>query len=186
MSADHIDAGSEGPVLETARLILRVPRRQDFDRYAELFADDQAARYVGGVLSRPQAWRKFLQMPGAWMVQGFAMFAVVERASGLWVGNIGPWWPDGWPGSEVGWVLHRSAWGKGYAHEAAVAAIDWSFATLGWSEVVHSIQPGNERSQALARRLGSRNRGPGRLPHPYEDVPIEIWGQSRDEWSGRR
>ena len=174
-----------GPVLETARLILRVPRAEDFDRYAEMQADPEASQYIGGVLSRPESWRKFLQSPGAWVVQGFAMFAVMEKASGRWLGNTGPWYPEGWPGTEVGWAFHRSAWGNGYAVEAATAAIDWSFDALGWEEVIHSIHPENVRSQALAQRLGSRKRGVGRLPAPFEDKPIEIWGQTRSEWFAR-
>ena len=67
-------------------------------------------------------------------MQGYAMFSVVEKASGLWIGQAGPWQPEGWPGTEVGWAFHRSSWGKGYATEAATAAIDWSFANLGWRE----------------------------------------------------
>ena len=70
-------------------------------------------------MPRAAAWRKFLQMPGAWLIQGFGMFAVIEKASGEWLGNIGPWQPEGWPGTEVGWALRRVAWGKGYADEAA-------------------------------------------------------------------
>lgn len=172
--------------LETERLILRLPRREDFDAYAELQADGEAARYIGGQLSRAPAWRKFLQMPGAWMIQGYGMFAVVEKASGRWIGQTGPWQPEGWPGTEVGWSFLRSAWGNGYAREAAIAAIDWTFANLGWTEVIHSIHPDNHPSQALAARLGSRKRGTGKLPPPHEDVPIEIWDQTREEWLARR
>ena len=172
--------------LETERLILRPPVRDDFDDFAELFADEEAARYIGGQLPRAAAWRKFLQMPGAWVIQGFAMFAVVEKASGRWVGNVGPWHPEGWPGTEVGWSFKRSSWGRGYAAEASAASIDWSFDNLGWTEVIHSIHPDNHPSQALARRLGSRLRGPGKLPAPFEDTPIEIWGQTREQWRARR
>ncbi|MGK9797812.1 GNAT family N-acetyltransferase, partial [Salmonella enterica subsp. enterica] len=57
--------------IETERLILRVPRIEDFERYAELLGDEEAARYIGGHLPRAAAWRRFLQMPGAWVVQGF-------------------------------------------------------------------------------------------------------------------
>jgi len=174
------------PQIETERLILRLPRIEDFERYAELHADEEAARHIGGVLLRAPAWRKFLQMPGAWMVQGYAMFSVVDKASGLWLGQVGPWQPEGWPGTEVGWAFHRSAWGKGYAMEAAVAAIDWVFDELGWREVIHSIAPENLASQVLAQRLGSVNRGPGKLPSPHEDVRIDIWAQSREEWLARR
>lgn len=172
--------------LETQRLILRLPRSEDFERYAELHADEEAARHIGGALLRAPAWRKFLQMPGAWMVQGFAMFSVIEKASGLWLGQAGPWQPEGWPGTEVGWAFHRSAWGKGYATEAATAAIDWAFEHLGWSEVIHTIAPENTASQALAARIGSANLRQGRLPPPFEDVRVDIWGQSRAAWRARR
>jgi RimJ/RimL family protein N-acetyltransferase len=172
--------------LETERLILRLPCREDFEPYAEMHADDEAARYIGGALTRAAAWRKFLQMPGAWMVQGFAMFSVLEKSSGRWLGQLGPWQPDGWPGTEIGWAFHPSAWGNGYATEAGLAALDWAFERLGWDEVIHSIHPDNRASQALAARLGSRNRGPGRLPPPYQDSPTEIWAQTRAEWSVSR
>jgi len=174
------------PVLETERLILRAPQCADFDRFAQMLADEEAARHIGGTMVRAAAWRRFLQMPGAWVVQGFAMFAVIEKSSGLWMGQAGPWQPEGWPGTEVGWTFHRSAWGKGYATEAATAAIDWAFATLGWQEVIHSITPANLASQAVAKRLGSTLRGPGKLPAPFDADEIEIWGQTRDQWFARR
>lgn len=174
------------PVLETERLILRLPQIADFDGYAELVGDEEAARHIGGHMPRAAAWRKFLQMPGAWAVQGFGMFSIVEKDSGEWLGQLGPWKPEGWPGNEIGWAFRRGTWGKGYASEAAIAAVDWAFANLGWSDVIHCIHPHNTASQALAARLGSRNHGPGKLPPPYEDAPIEIWGQTRDEWLARR
>jgi len=68
--------------IETDRLLLRLPQREDFDPYAELHADEEAARHIGGALSRAAAWRKFLQMPGAWAIQGYAMFAVTDKATG--------------------------------------------------------------------------------------------------------
>lgn len=173
------------PRIETPRLLLRPPVRDDFDRYAEMMGDPEAARYIGGVKPRAAAWRGFLQMPGAWAVQGFAMFSVIDRADGRWLGQVGPWQPEGWPGTEVGWSLHRDAWGHGYAAEAAVAAIGWAFEHLGWQEVIHCIDPDNHRSERLAQRLGSRLRGPGRLPAPFEELTVRVWGQSRAEWEGQ-
>ena len=97
--------------IETARLVLRPPQVGDFDRFAELLADEQACRFIGGHLPRAAAWRKFLQQPGAWMVQGFGMFSLIERDSGLWLGQLGPWRPEGWPGNEIGYSLHPDAAG---------------------------------------------------------------------------
>ncbi len=171
-----------GPTLETERLLLRVPQASDFDSFAELNEDEEAMRFIGGTMPRAAAWRKFLVMPGAWVIQGFAMFTVMEKSSGEWLGQLGPWQPEGWPGTEVGWAFKRSCWGKGYATEAGVAAINWAFDNLGWSEVIHSIHPDNRASQALAQRLGSKNRGPGKLPAPMDQEPIEIWAQSREQW----
>lgn len=177
---------SGSPRLETARLLLRLPVREDFERFADMFAVEDNVRFIGGAHPRSAAWRRFLQMPGAWAVQGFAMFSVVDKASGRWLGQCGPWQPEGWPGTEVGWSFHRDAWGQGFAVEAATAAIDWAFSELGWDEVIHTIQPGNVASQAVARRLGSVRRGPCRLPPPHDDLPMETWGQSRAEWLARR
>jgi RimJ/RimL family protein N-acetyltransferase len=171
--------------LETDRLILRVPRIEDFERYAEMFAHEGTS-HIGGPLARGDAWRRFLQMPGAWALQGFAMFSLVERSSGNWIGQAGPWQPDGWPGTEVGYALHPDAWGKGYATEACAASMDWAFDELGWTDVIHTISPANVASQAVAARLGSRNRGPGKLPPPLDSHQVELWGQTREEWRARR
>ncbi|HET6912545.1 MAG TPA: GNAT family N-acetyltransferase [Rhodanobacteraceae bacterium] len=175
-----------GPVLETERLMLRVPRAEDFERYAQMLGSEEAARYIGGHLERAPAWRRFLQMPGAWMVQSFAMFSVLDKASGKWLGQAGPWKPEGWPGNEVGWSFHPDAWGRGYATEAATAAMDWAFETLGWDAVIHCIDPANAPSQRLAQRLGSRNRGAVKMPPPYEGLSTEAWGQTREEWHSNR
>ena len=68
----------DGPRIETDRLLLRLPQPGDFEGYAALMGDEVASRYVGGPLSRPEAWRKFLQMPGAWAMQGFGLFSIEE------------------------------------------------------------------------------------------------------------
>jgi RimJ/RimL family protein N-acetyltransferase len=124
-------------------------------------------------------------MAGAWAVQGFAMFSVIEKSSGRWVGRVGPWYPDGWPGTEIGWGIVSDCWGRGYATEAAIAAIDWVFDVLGWTEVIHVIDVDNAASQAVARKLGSRKRSRGRLPAPHESALVDIWGQTREEWRAR-
>lgn len=168
--------------LETERLILRPPQRGDFEAYAANMADEAASRFIGGPQSRAVAWRGFLQLAGAWDIQGFSMFSVIEKASDRWIGRLGPWYPEGWPGREVGWALVRDAWGQGYATEGTRAAMDYAFGTLGWKRVVHTIAADNHASQALARRLGSRRLGPAQLPDPYADMAVELWGQDRGDW----
>ena len=175
-----------GPVIETARLTLRPPAMEDFPRWAELMADPEAAKFIGGPMPAATAWRGFMTMAGAWSLTGVGMFSLIERDTGHWLGRIGPWTPLGWPGTEVGWGLTRAATGKGYATEGATAAIDWAFDTLGWTEVIHCIYPGNVGSRKVAERLGSYNQGPGRMPEPFHEMPVDIWGQTREEWRARR
>lgn len=172
--------------METERLLLRLPLAQDFEDYAGLMADEEACRYLGGHMPRAAAWRRFLQMPGAWALQGFAMFSVIEKSSGGWIGQMGAWRPECWPGTEVGWAFKRSAWGRGYAQEAGIASIDWAFTNLDIDEIIHSIHPDNLASQLLAQRLGSTHRGPGELPDPFAGSPSETWGQTRAQWVARR
>ena len=175
-----------GPTLETERLLLRPPGAEDFDAWAGLMADPDAARFIGGPMSRPPTWRNMCTVTGAWAIRGFSNFSIVEKATGRWIGRAGPWQPEGWPGAEIGWALDTSAWGKGYATEAAARCIDWAFDALGWDDVVHVIAPANAASIRVALRLGSQRRGPTRLPEPFETVTVDLYGQDRAAWRSRR
>ena len=174
-----------GPTLETDRLILRPPATEDFEPWAAFMADAEAARFIGGQQPRSTAWRGFCSMAGAWAMFGFGMFSVVEKSTGRWVGRLGPWRPDGWPGTEVGWGIVREAWGQGYATEGAAASIDWAFDHLGWTEVIHCINPKNAPSQNVAKRLGSRYLREDQMPPPISH-PTQVWGQSKAEWVARK
>jgi RimJ/RimL family protein N-acetyltransferase len=172
--------------IETARLILRQPRLSELEQWAAFMADPQTANHVGGVQPRSVVWRSMAMMVGSWTLAGFGMFSVLEKSSGEWVGRLGPWHPDGWPGTEVGWGIRRESWGRGYATEGSIAAIDWAFAELGWSEVIHTIAPENLNSQAVAKRLGSALLGSTSLPAPYADAVVQVWGQYRAQWHAQR
>ena len=178
-------APSPEPVLETARLTLRLPCRDDFEAWAALGEDEEAMRHLGGVQPRFVSWGRMLAAIGSWHVLGFGAFSVIRKSDNRWIGRVGPLHPEGWPGDEIGWTLARGAWGNGYATEAATAATDWSFANLGWPRIIHCIAPDNAASQAVARRLGSRRLGPGKLPAPHADDAVELWGQTREQWYAR-
>jgi RimJ/RimL family protein N-acetyltransferase len=172
--------------IETARLILRQPRLSELDRWAQFMADPATANPLGGVQPRAAVWRSLAMMAGSWAIAGFGMFSVLDRSSGTWVGRLGPWCPEGWPGTEVGWGILREYWGRGYATEGAIAAIDWAFDRLGWAEVIHAIATDNRNSQAVAQRLGSDRRGPAHLPPPLDHFEVELWGQTRAQWRAQR
>lgn len=103
-----------GPTLETERLILRVPQAADFERFAEVLGNEEAARYIGGAQPRAAIWRRFLQMPGAWLLQGFGMFSALAQRLGS--RNLGPVTlpspfedapSDAWGQTRAEWVENR-------------------------------------------------------------------------------
>lgn len=166
--------------------MLRAPAAEDFEAWAAFAADEETMRHLGGPQARSVAWRGLCSVTGAWAIRGFSMFSVIEKSTGHWIGRLGPWQPEDWPGTEVGWGLSRNAWGKGYASEGAAACMDYVFDVLGWSEAIHTIEPENIASQAVAKRLGSTLLGPTQMPPPYEATQVEAWGQTRAQWLARR
>jgi RimJ/RimL family protein N-acetyltransferase len=180
-----MDSDLRNLTIETTRLILRPLRLEDFDAWAAFMDDEEATRFIGGRQPRPTAWRGFMTMCGCWTMTGIAMFSVIEKSTGRWAGRLGPWFPEGWPAREVGWGIAREHWGKGYASEGAAAAMDYAFDVLGWTEVVHCIDEQNLASQGVARKLGSTLLRRVTMPVPFEHMPIDAWGQSREQWRRR-
>jgi len=147
--------------LETERLLLRPFRNADHAAYAAMCADPEVMRYLGtGVTQNAgEAWRAMASMLGHWQLLGYGMFAAEVKASGELAGRVGFLDPPGWPGFELGWVLARAHWGKGYAIEAARACLDYAFGPLQRERVISLIRPANERSIRVAERLGERLAG---------------------------
>jgi RimJ/RimL family protein N-acetyltransferase len=173
-----------GPVIETARLKLRQWRGSDVAANTAMLSDPGTARFITvdgkPVTEELIGWRNAAVMAGHWVLHGIGMFVVEERSSGKYVGRVGPWFPPGWPGFEIGWGIVREFRGKGYATEAARAAIDWSFSTFELDRIIHCIDRENTASQAVARRLGAEMQGETDLFGHLADV----WVTSRSKWQG--
>jgi RimJ/RimL family protein N-acetyltransferase len=142
--------------METERLILRQFRESDLDAFAEICGDPQVMRYIGEFkpLDRMGAWRGIALQLGHWQLRGYGMWAVEEKASGRLIGRVGLWKPEGWPELEVGWMLHRAYWGRGFASEAGRASIDAAFRVLGVDHLISIIHPENTASMRVAERVG--------------------------------
>lgn len=149
------------PVIETPRLKLRPHAVSDFDACVAMWADPAVARFtVGEPVPAPQTWRRILAYRGHWTLLGFGYWAVEEKATGRYIGDIGfadykrDIQPsiDGMP--ELGWALIPSAHGKGYATEALRAAVEWGDKHFGAVPTVCIISEGNVPSFRVAEKLG--------------------------------
>jgi RimJ/RimL family protein N-acetyltransferase len=146
----------EIPSLTTERLLLRAFRAEDFALYAELNADPAVMRYIDSVQDCAAAFRSFCAAIGHWTARGYGPWAVEERATGGVVGRAGLLRWEEWPGIEVGYTLHPSAWGKGYATEAARRALQYAHEVVGARNVISLIDPENDASIRVANRLGAK------------------------------
>ena len=143
--------------LGTERLLLRQFREDDLEAYAAIQADPVVARHVGdgSPTDREASWRLMALFLGHWTLRGHGQYAVEERTSGAFVGRVGLWHPEGWPGLEIGWLTGRDRWGRGYATEAARTVAQTAFARCGVDRLISVIRPDNAASVRVARNLGA-------------------------------
>jgi RimJ/RimL family protein N-acetyltransferase len=151
------------PTLETLRLRLRGHRASDHADAAAMWADPAVVRHIGGrPFTSQETWFKILRYVGHWELLGFGYWAVEDKASGRFVGDVGladfkreldpPL--EGTP--EMGWVLAPWAHGRGYATEAVAAALAWADTTLAARRTVCLIDPPNSASLRVAEKSGYR------------------------------
>ena len=149
------------PTLQTERLILRPHRREDFDHCAAMWANPDVVRYIGGKpFTREEVWARLLRYAGHWQWLGFGFWALEEKATGGFAGELGfaEFMRDldppivGTP--EIGWVLAPPAHGKGYATEAVRAAVAWGDVKFNSGRTVCLIDPENLASIRVAQKCG--------------------------------
>ncbi|OED48107.1 GNAT family N-acetyltransferase [Endozoicomonas sp. (ex Bugula neritina AB1)] len=146
------------PQIDTERLILRAFRESDLTAYAAMCADPDVMKYIGygRILSRSESWHSMATHLGHWHLRGYGLWAVEEKSTGLFVGRVGLFNPEGWPGQEIGWTLAKPYWGKGYGTEAAKAAIQWGFAHTSTKQLISLIVPESTASIKVSERLGQK------------------------------
>lgn len=150
--------------LQTARLLLRPWRDEDDAAFAELAADPVVMEYLlprSGWPARKRAhWDRY----------GFGQWVVEIPGEASFIGVVGletvSYEAHFTPAVEVAWRLARAYWGKGYATEAARAALDYGFARLGLEEIVALTVPANRRSRRVMERLGMRRDPAEDFDHP--------------------
>ena len=149
------------PTLETERLRLRPYLPADFDAYVEMWVEPDVVRFIGGKpFDREQSWSRFVRHPGMWQVMGFGFFAIEEKATGHFVGEAGfhevrrNIMPSIEGTLEAGWALNSAGQGWGYATEAMQAAIGWAEAAFAGRKMTAIIDPDNQMSVRVAKKLG--------------------------------
>ena len=154
----------EVPVIETERLRLRGHKQEDFAESVAMWSDAAVTRYIGGkTLSEEEVWARLLRYVGHWAWLGFGYWLIEEKATGAFVGEMGfsDWKREMEPSlkgvPEIGWVLATRAHGKGYATEAARAAMAWGDANISSArpslgKMVCIIHPEHTRSIRVAEK----------------------------------
>ena len=143
------------PTLTTPRLRLTAfDEARHFEGVAAFFADPVSATY-GGPCDRQDAWRKFATYLGHWAIRGYGPWAIESLETREFAGIVGPWSPEGWPEPEITWALSPAHHGRGYATEAAAAALTATYDLFGWTTATSVISVGNAASIAVAERLGA-------------------------------
>lgn len=140
----------------TERLRLDPLGSLDIEAFMRLHSEAKVTEYLSPAraLSPAESFRLLCQIVGHMALKGFGYWAVRRQDDEAWLGMVGLWSPEGWPGVELGWRFLPEYWGQGYATEAASAVRDMAYATLGMKDLLSIIHSENSRSQRLAVRLG--------------------------------
>ena len=158
------------PVLETERLRLRGWREDDFEPFAEVYADPKDARFIGGVHSRDDAWRRMACYLGHWLLRGYGHWVLEDKSTAAFAGWAGLWSPEGFPGREVAWTIMPAMRGRGLAQEAGRRIRAFAYETLGWDSAISLIHFDNAASIRVAEKLGATFERA--LPFRGEDCAI--------------
>jgi ribosomal-protein-alanine N-acetyltransferase len=170
-----------GSILQTPRLILRELVEDDLDFVAMMLAHPDVNRYYERSFPRSEAQGWLGRQLERYERDGHGLWLVVERSTGQPVGQVGLALQDveGRRQPEIGWLLHRPYWGRGYATEAAAGTRDLARRQWGYRRLISLIRPVNRPSQRVAERIGM-HPGPRVAFHGFEHVVYETEPELRD------
>ena len=171
-------------VLETDRLVLREMTQKDFPALCRMLQDQTVMYAYEHAFTEEEAWSWLRRQQERYHRDGFGLWAMLEKETGAMVGQCGLTWQqlgDGKQVPEVGYLLEKAAWHKGYATEAARACRDYALDTLGFEEVYSIIRDSNIPSQMVARRSGMGVRGSFTKHYYGLDMPHWVFSVRREE-----
>ena len=175
-----LGSAPSAPVLETARLRLRQHRIDDLEALHAIWSDPIVYRCIGGKpATRQDVWFRLLRYGGMWPMLGYGYWAIEDKATGLFVGDLGyadfqreiePAL-DGMP--ELGWAVAPAFHGRGYASEALAAITAWGDVHFGAHRDVCIISPDNRASIRVAEKGGFRHW----YDTVFNDAPIGVFAR---------
>ncbi len=144
------------PTLESPRLIFRAFTEADTEAYFRCCSDKAVMQYIGdgALLSLEDSWRSIAFFLGHWQLRGYGMWAVTTKTEDRLIGRIGFHRPQNWPGLEIGWLIQKSDWGKGYATEGAHILLGYGREVLNLREIISLIHPLNKASIKVSEKIG--------------------------------
>lgn len=158
------------PVIETERLILRVPDARELEPLLAFFTSERST-FFDGPYSDADAWYKVAAYAGQWALRGNGFYAITLKEGGETVGLAGPYHPSHFAEPELSYLLLKPEFeGKGYTQEACAAVLAHVFDDLGCDTLVSFIDPANVGSLKLAERLGARLDPATAAPYPLCDT----------------
>ena len=172
--------------LTTTRLGLRAFTPADFELLVQFYSDPDITRYLGGVKTREQTAALFRERILEYYDRhpGLGVWATIERASGRCLGMHVLNHIQGEPDIQVGFILRKDAWGRGYAAEGARALLRYGFVTRGLPRIVGITDLDNTSSQRVLEKVGLERRGERTLPHPAYagHGPFAWFERSAGDW----
>jgi RimJ/RimL family protein N-acetyltransferase len=165
---------SDLPSLRTPRLLLRAWRDEDLEPFAALNADPVVMEFFPKPLDRTESDAAVARIRDHFAAHGYGFWAVEVPGVADFIGFVGLAVPrfeaHFTPCVEIGWRLARAYWGRGYATEAACAALDIGFRDLALKEIVSFTVPANLRSRAVMERIGMTRSPDDDFEHPLLPV----------------
>ncbi|HET6918610.1 MAG TPA: GNAT family N-acetyltransferase [Jiangellaceae bacterium] len=165
--------------IDTSRLVLRTWRPEDRAAMVEINADPEVVRFVAREpVTRERSDALLDRIERSWADRGYGLYALESLGSGDLLGFCGLSHHRALPDEvEVGWRLARSAWGQGFATEAALVCRDLAFDVLGRERLISITVEENQRSWRVMEKLGMRRW----RTMPFEEWDLSVWAMTADE-----
>lgn len=164
--------------IKTTRLLLRHWKNEDLEAFAKMNADPRVMEYFPSVLSRQESDDLAKRIIQRFEENGWGFWAVAVTGVADFIGFVGLNQPDFeapfMPAVEIGWRIAYDFWGKGYATEAATAALEYGFETLNLDKIVAFTAEDNMRSRQVMEKIGMHRSPEEDFDHPKVSVEYSM------------